>query len=103
MTVFIPISKKGNAKACTNYHTILSSHASKVMPKILQDRLQHYENWEFPDVQAGFWRGRGTRDQTANILWIMEKEKDFLISISFFFIDYTNAFDSVDHTHKKTL
>ena len=70
------------------------------MLKILQNRLQHYVNWEFPDVQAGFWRGRGTRDQIVNIRWIMEKERDFLISI-YFFIDYTNVFDSVDH--KKTV
>ena len=75
-SVFIPIPKKGNAKECSNYRTIaLISHASKVMLKILQDRLQQYMNWELPDVQAGFRRSRGTRDQIANIHWIIEKEK----------------------------
>ena len=73
-SVFIPIPKKGNAKECSNYHTIvLISHTSKVMFKILQARLQKYVNHELPDVQAGFRKGRGTRDQTANICWIMEK------------------------------
>ena len=73
-SVFIPIPKKGKAKECSNYCTIaLISHASKVMLKILQARLQQYVNREFPDVQAGFRKGRGTRDQIANILWIMEK------------------------------
>ena len=73
-SVFIPIAKKGNAKECSNYHTIaLISHASKVTLKILQDRLQQYVNRELPDVQAGFRKGRGTRDQIANICWIMEK------------------------------
>ena len=68
--------KKGNAKECSNYHTIaLISHASKVMPKILQARLQQYVNHELPDVQAGFRKGRGTRDQIANIRWIMEKAR----------------------------
>ena len=76
-SVFIPIPKKGNAKECSNYHTIaLISHASKVMLKILQARLQQYVNCELPDVQAGFRKGRGTRDQIANISWIMEKAKD---------------------------
>ena len=75
-SVFIPIPKKGNAKECLNYCTIaLISHASKVMLKILQVRLQQYMNHELPDVQAGFRKGRGTRDQTANILWIMEKAR----------------------------
>ena len=70
---FHSIPKKGNAKECSNYHTIaLISHASKVMLKILQARLQQYMNHEFPDVQAGFRKGRGTRDQIANIRWIME-------------------------------
>ena len=74
--VFIPISKKGNAKECPNYCTIaLISHASKVMLKILQARLQQYVNSEFPDVQAGFIKVRGTRDQIANISWIIEKAK----------------------------
>ena len=73
-SVFIPIPKKGNAKECSNYHTIaLISHTSKLLPKILQARLQQYENCEFPDIQAGFRKGRGTRDQIANIFWIMEK------------------------------
>ena len=73
-SVFIPISKKGNVKECSNYHTVaLISHASKVMLKILQTRLQQYVNHELPDVQAGFRKGRGTRGQMANIHWIMEK------------------------------
>ena len=77
-SVFIPIPKKDNAKECSNYHTIaLISHASKVMLKILQARLQQYVNRELPDVQAGFGKGRGTRDQIANIRWIMEKAKEF--------------------------
>ena len=75
-SVFIPIPKKGNAKESSNYRTIaLISHASKVMLKILQARLQQYMNHELPDVQAGFRRSRGTRDQIANILWIMGKSK----------------------------
>ena len=75
-SVFIPIPKKGNAKECSNYHTIaLMSHASKVMVKILQARPQQYVNHELPDVQAGFRKGRGTRDQIANIHWIMEKQE----------------------------
>ena len=96
MSVFIPIPKKGNAKKCSNYHTIaLISHASKVMLIILQARLQQYVNWEFPDVQAGFRKGRGTRNQIANIHWIIEKAREFQKNICF--IDYTKAFDSVDH------
>ena len=76
MSVFIPIPKKGNAKECSNYHTIaLTSHASKLMLKILQTRLQQYVNRELPDVQAGFTKGRGTRDQSANIRWIIEKTR----------------------------
>ena len=75
---FIPIQKKGNAKECSNYHTIaLISHASKVMPKILQARLQQYVNCELPDVQASFRKGRGTKDQISNTRWIMEKAKEF--------------------------
>ena len=75
-SLFIPIPKKGNAKECSNYHAIaFISHASKVMLKILQDRLQQYMNHELPDVQAGFRKGRGTRDQMANICWIIEKEE----------------------------
>ena len=76
MSVFIPIPKKGNAKECSNYCTIaLISHASKVMLKILQARLQQYVNHEISDVQAGFRKGRGTRDQITNILWIIEKAR----------------------------
>ena len=87
-SVFIPIPKKGNAKECSNYHTIaLISHASKVMLKILQAWLQQYVNCELPDVQAGFRKGRGTRDQIANIRWIMEKAKEFQKNIYFCFID----------------
>ena len=77
-SVFIPIPKKGNAKECSNYRTIaLISQASKVMLKILQARLQQYVNCELPDVQSGFRKGRGTRDQIANIRWIMEKAREF--------------------------
>ena len=76
--VFIPIPKKGNAKECSNYHTIaLISHASKVMLKSLQARLQQYVNRELPDVQAGFRKGRGTRDQIANIRWVIKKAREF--------------------------
>ena len=82
--VFIPIPKKGNAKECSNYHTIaLISHTSKVMLEILQARLQQYVNRELPDVQAGFRKGRGTRDQIANICWIMEKAWEFQKNIYF--------------------
>ena len=98
-SVFIPILKKGNAKECSNYHTVaLSSYASQVMLKILQARLQQYVNREFPDVQAGFRKGRGTRDQIANIRWIMEKAREFQKNIYFCFIDYDKAFDCVDHS-----
>ena len=94
-SVFIPIPKKGNAKECSNYRTItLISHASKVMLKILQARLQQYVNRE---LQAGFRKGRGTRDQIANILWIMEKAREFQKNIDFCFIDYAKAFDYVDN------
>ena len=87
-SVFIPIPKKGNAKECSNYRTItLISHASKVMLKILQARLQQYVNWELPDVQAGFRKGRGTRDQIANIPWIIEKAREFQKNIYFCFTD----------------
>ena len=92
------IPKKGNAKECSNYHTIaLISQASKVMLKILQARLQQYMNCELPDVQAGFRKGRGTRGQIANIDWIMEKAREFQKNIYFCFIDYAKAFDCVDH------
>ena len=95
---FHSIPKKDNAKECSNYHTIaLISHASKVMLKILQARLQQYVNIEFPDVQAGFRKGRGTRDQIANIRWIMKKAREFQENIYFCFIDYAKAFDCVDH------
>ena len=97
-SVFIPILKKGNSKERLNYRTIaLISHASKVMLKILQARLQQYVNRELPDVQAGFREGRGTRDQIANIRWIIEKAKEFQKNMYFCFIDYTKAFDCVDH------
>ena len=77
-SVFIPVPKKGNAKECSNYCTIaLISHASKIMLKILQARLQQYVNWKLPDVKAGFRKGRGTRDQIANIRWIKEKTREF--------------------------
>ena len=96
--VFIPVPKKGNAKECSNYCTIaLNSHTSKVMLKILQARFQQYLNHELPDVQAGFTKGRGTRDQTANIRWIIKKVKEFQKNIYFCFIDYAKAFDCVDH------
>ena len=95
---FIPIPKKGNAKEFSNYHTIaITSYASKVMLKILQARLQQKVNHELPDVQAGFRKGRGTRDQIANIRWIMEKAREFQKNIYFCFIDCAKAFDCVDH------
>ena len=98
MLVFIPIPKKGNAKECSNYRTIaVISHATKAMLKILQARLQQYLNHELPDAQAGFRKGRGTRDQVANICWIMEKAREFQKNIYFCFIDYAKAFDCVDH------
>ena len=98
MPVFIPIPKKGNAKECSNYCTIaLISHASKVMLKILQARLQQYVNCELPDVQAGFRKGRGTRDQIANIRWIIEKKREFQKNIHLCFIDYAKASDCMDH------
>ena len=97
-SVFIPIPKKGNAKECSNYCTIaLISHASKVMLKILQARLQQYVKHELPDVQAGFRKGRGTRDQIANICCIMEKAREFQKNIYLCFIDYAKAFDCVGH------
>ena len=88
------VTKKCNAKECSNYHTIaLISHASKVMLKIFQARLQQYVNHELPDVQAGFRKGRGTRDQIANICWIMEKAREFQENTYFSFTDYAKAFD----------
>ena len=96
--IFIPIPKKGNGKECSNYCTIaLTSHTSQVTLKILQVRLQQYVNCELPDVQAGFTKGRGTRDQIANIWWIIEKAREFLKNIYFCFIDYAKAFDCEDH------
>ena len=96
---FTPIPKKGKAKECLNYSTVaLISHASKVMLKILQVRIQQYMNWEFPDVQAGFRKGRGTRDQMSNILWMTEKAREFQKIIYGCFIHYTKAFDCVDHS-----
>ena len=97
-SVFIPFPKKSNAEEFSNYHTIaLISHDSKIMFKTLQARLQHYMNQELPDVQAGFRKGRGTRDQTANICWIIDKARKFQKNIYFCFIDYAKAFDCVDH------
>ena len=96
--VFIPIPKKGKAKECSNYRTItLISHTSKIMLKILQARLQQYMNCELPDVQAGFRKGRGTRDQIANIRWIIKKARESQKNIYFCFINYAKAFGCVDH------
>ena len=95
---FYTIPKRGYAKECSNYCTIaLISHASKVMLKILRARLQQYVNCEIPDVQAGFRKGRGNRDQIANICWIIEKAREFQKNIYFCFFDYAKAFDYVDH------
>ena len=97
-SVFIPAPKKGNAKECSNYRTIaLISHTSKVMLKILQARLQQYVNCELPEIQAGFRKGRRTRDQIANIHWIIKKAAEFQKNIYFCFIDYAKAFDCMDH------
>ena len=97
-SAFIPIPKKGNPKECSNYCTIaLISHASKVMLKILQARLQQYVNHELPGVQAGFRKGRGTRDQITNIHWIIEKAREFQKNIYFCIIDCAKDFDWVDH------
>ena len=90
-------SQRSNTKECSNYHKIaLILPASKVMFKILQPRLQQYVNQELPDVQAGFRKGRGTRDQIANIRWMLEKAREFQRNIYFCFIDYTKTFDCVD-------
>ena len=95
-SVFIPIPKKDNAKECSTYFTIaLTSHTSKEMLKVLQARLQQYMNHELPDVQAGFRKGKGTRDQIANIHWIIKKAREFEKNICF--IDYAKPFDCVDH------
>ena len=97
-SVFIPIPNKGNAKECSNYHTIaLISLVNKVMLTILQVRLQQYMNHELPDVQAGFRKGRGTRDQIENIYWIIERASEFQKNIYFCFIESTKAFDFVNH------
>ena len=97
-SVFIPIPKKGNAKDCSNYCTItLISHASKVMLKILQARLQQYKNRELPDIQAGYRRGRGMIDPIASIHWITEKARKFQKVIYFCFIDYAKALACIDH------
>ena len=95
---FRKLPKKGNAKECSNYHPIaLISQASKVMLKILQVRLQQYMNWELPDAQAGFRKGRGTRDQIVNSHWIIEEAREFQKNIYFCFIDYAKVLDCVDH------
>ena len=95
-SVCIPIPKKGNAKECSNYHTItFISHASKVMLKILQARFQRHMNCELPDVQAGFRKGRGIRDQIANIHWIIKKAREFQKNVYFCFIYCAKAFDCV--------
>ena len=96
--IFILISKKGSAKECSNYcKIVLISFASKVMPKILQARLQEFVNQELPNVQTGLKKGRGTRDQVANICWIIEKAREFQKIIYFCFINCAKAFDFVDH------
>ena len=98
-SVFIPIPRKGNAKECSNYCTIaLISHASKIMLKILQAKLQQYMNQELPDVLPGFRKDRGTRDQIANIHWIIKKAREFQKNIYFCFIDYAKASDCVDYS-----
>ena len=97
-SVFIPIPQKGNAKECSKYCTIaLISHTSQVMLKILQARLQQYVNHELPDVQDGFRKGRGSRDQIANVSWIIKKARQFQKNIYFCFIDYAKAFDCVNY------
>ena len=90
--------KEGNAKEYSNYHTLaLISQASKEMLKILQERFQQYLNQELPEIQAGFTKGRGTREQIANICWIIKKAREFQENICFCFIDYAKAFGCVDH------
>ena len=97
-SVFILIPKKGNAKECSNYHTIaLISQASKVLLKSLQARLKQYVNRELPDVQGGFRKDRGTRDQIANVCWIIKKARRFQKNVYFCFIDYAKTFAYVDH------
>ena len=95
---------KGNSKECSNYHAIVFiSHASKVMLKILQAKLQQYMNWEIPDVQAGFRKGRGTRDQIANVHWIIQRARDFQKNICICFTDYAKAFQCVDHNKPRKI
>ena len=91
------VSCPSNTKECSNYRTTLISYATKVMLKILQDRLQQYLNWELPNVQAGCKKGRGTRYQISNIHWITEKAKKLQKNINLCFIDYAKAFHCVDH------
>ena len=102
MSVFIPIPKKGNGKECSNYDTVAHiSHVNKVMLKILQARiLQQYVNQELPDVQAGFRKGRGTRNQISNICWFIEKSREFQKNICFCLIYYAEAFDCVDRSQQ---
>ena len=101
-SVSVPIPKKGNAKESSNYHAItLMSHASKVMLKILQARLQKYVNWEIPDVQTGFRKDRGTRDQLTDSHWIIEKAREFQKNIYFCFTDYAIAFDCADYNKQE--
>ena len=95
-SIFIPFPKKGNAKDCSNYRTIaVISHSSKIILKILQARLQQYVNRELPDVQAGFRKGRETKNQIANICWVIKKVREFQKNIYFCFIEYAKAFDCV--------
>ena len=97
-SILTPIPKKGSNKECASHRTIaLISHDSKVMLKILHARLRHYVNQELPDVQAGFRKGRGTRDQVANILWVIEKAREFQKNLYLCFVNYAKAFDCVDH------
>ena len=101
-SAFIPIQKEGNAKECSNYRTMaLISHASKVMLKILHTRLQQYMKWEIPDVQTGFRKGRGTRDQIANIHWIIKKARDFLRNIYFWRLESPLACKEIQLVHPK--
>ena len=97
-SAYVSFSSESNAKECSNYRTnALISHTSKVNLKVLQARLQQYINHELPDIQAWFRKGRGTRDQIANIHWIIKKAREFQKSIYLCFIDYAKAFDCVDH------
>ena len=102
MSVFIPIPKKGNVKICSNYCTIvLTSQANKVVLNIIQTRFQQHVNWEIPDVQVGFRKGRGIRYKTANIHWIIGKAREFQQNIYFCFINCAKPFDCVDHNQLK--